>query len=368
MATLHGKSYTRQELLQRAGDIAQIASVRPVELVNGNERGVRALEFKTGSGFTFTLLQDRALDIFDASYKGCALHWQSPAGAVAPAYHDPHDIGYLYSMAGGLLNTCGLTHVGPPEIDEEMNEELGMNGRLGAIPAKNVGFGAEWEEDEYVLWATAEMREVSLFGPNLLLRRSLYTRLGQSRLWIKDVIENQGFEAAPLMLLYQCNIGFPVVDEGAELRAVINSVEPRDKEADPFVETFEHIDAPTAHFNEQVFYLDHDPDAKGMVNVALVNPAHDNGTGLGVYLCYPKSEMSFYTHWKMMGQGTYLIGMAPGNCLPEGRSSARKNDRLKFIDPGESVTMHLEIGVLGNQQDMAAFEARLQEPQPDSGL
>ncbi len=365
MATLYGKTYTRQELLQHVGDIAQLASLRPVELVNGSERGVRALEFRTGSGFSFTLLQDRALDIYDASHNGCALHWHAPAGAVAPAFHDPHDIGYLYFMAGGLLNTCGLTHAGPPEIDEEIDEELGMHGRIGAIPAKNVGYGAEWEEDEYVLWATAEMREASLFGPNLLLRRSIYTRLGQSRLWIKDVVENQGFDPAPLMFLYQCNIGFPVVSAGAELRAVINHVEPRDKEAEPHIDSFEQVEAPAHPYAEQLFFVDHDPDARGMVNVALVNPHHHDGNGLGVYLSYPKAELPYYTHWKMLDKGVNIIGMAPGNCLPEGRSSARHNDRLKIIAPGESVTFHLELGVLGNQQDLAAFETRLQEPQAE---
>jgi hypothetical protein len=360
VAILFGRSYTRKELLRHVGDISQIAAVRPVELVNGSERGIRALEFKTGSGFSFTILQDRALDPYDASYNGCPLHWQAPAGPVAPAFFDPHDIGWLYSMGGGLITTCGLTHVGPPEIDEEIDEELGMHGRIGNIPAKNVGFGADWEDDEYVLWATGDVREVSLFGPNLLLRRSIYTRLGQSRIWIKDIVENQGYDPAPLMLLYHCNIGFPVVAHGTELRAVIDNVEARDELSAAGMETFDQCEAPTPQAGEQVFFIDHDADAKGTVNVALINSECREGSGIGVYLSYPKAELPFYAHWKMIGQGTYVIGMEPGNCLPEGRSSARQNGRLKILEPGESATFHLEIGVLGNPQERAAFEARLQ--------
>jgi hypothetical protein len=55
MATLYGKTYGREELLKRVGDISQIGGVKPIELVNGNERGVRAALFKTGTGFNYTV-------------------------------------------------------------------------------------------------------------------------------------------------------------------------------------------------------------------------------------------------------------------------------------------------------------------------
>jgi len=360
VATLFGRSYTRQDLLRHVGDIAQIASVRPVELVNGSERGIRALEFRTGSGLSFSLLQDRALDIYDATFNGSPLHWQAPAGPVAPTFFDPYHIGWLYAMGGGLLTTCGLTHVGPPEVDEEIDEELGMNGRIGNIPARNVGFGAEWDGEEYMLWATGEVRESSLYGPNLLLRRSIHSRIGQSKIWIKDVVVNEGYEAAPLMLLYQCNAGFPVVAAGSELRAVIDNVEPRDELSAAGMDNFDQCEGPTAQAGEQAFFIDHDADTRGMVNIALVNPEFGGGQGLGLYLAYPKAELPHYTHWKMAGEGTYVTGLQPGNCLPEGRSSARQNGRLRLLNPGESATFHLEIGVLATPQDRADFEARLQ--------
>ncbi len=360
VATLFGRSYTRKELLRHVGDIAQIASVRPVELMNGSERGLRALEFKTGSGFAFTVLQDRALDIYDASYNGIPLHWQGPAGPVAPAFFDPHDIGWLYAMGGGLVTTCGLTQVGPPEIDEEVNEELGMNGRIGNIPAKNVGFGADWQDDEYMLWAVGDVREVSLFGPNLLLRRSIHTRIGQSRLWIQDEVVNDGYETAPLMMLYHCNAGFPIVEAGTELRAVIENVEPHDEASAAAMENFDRCDGPTPQAGETVYHIDHDADARGMVNVALINAEFGAGRGIGLYLSYPKKELPHYTHWKMTGEGTYVVGMLPGNCLPEGRSNARQGGRLRLLEPGETASFHLEIGVLSSPQERSEFEKRLQ--------
>jgi hypothetical protein len=359
VATYLGKKYNKRELLRYIGDMSQIAGVRPVELVNGNERGVRALEFKTGSGFNFTVLADRGLDVYDAAFNGLPLAWHSPAGAVAPAYYDRHDNGWLWSFAGGLVVTCGLTQAGATDIDEEMDEELGLHGRVSNIPARNVSFGADWEDDEYLLWATGEIREARLFGPNLVMRRSLYTRLGESRLWIKDVIENEGFEPAPLMLLYHCNIGFPVVSENSELVAVVNTMEPRDEDAEKGADRFEQFEEPTPGYAEQCFFIDHDADEKGMINVALVNRAFDNNHGLGVYLSYPKDELPLYTEWKMMGEQAYVVGMEPGNCHPEGRRSARERGVLKMLEPGESQTFHLEIGVLPGNQEIRSFELKL---------
>jgi hypothetical protein len=354
-----GKKYSKRELARYVGDMSQVAGVRPVELTNGNERGVRALEFKTGSGFAFTVLPDRGMDIFDASFNGLPLSWHSPAGAVAPAFYDRHDIGWLWSFGGGLVVTCGLTQAGAVDIDEEMDEELGLHGRISSTPARNVSFGSEWEEDEYLLWATGEVREARLFGPNLVMRRSLYTRLGETRLWIKDVIENEGFEPAPLMLLYHCNIGFPIVSENSELAAVVNTMEPRDEEAEKGADRFEQFEGPTAGYAEQCFFIDHDTDEKGMINVALVNRTFNNNQGIGVYLSYPKEELPLYTEWKMMGEQAYVVGMEPGNCHPEGRRSARERGVLKSLAPGESQTFHLEIGVLPGIQEIRSFESKL---------
>jgi hypothetical protein len=357
MANLFGKNYSKRDLLRLVGDMSQIAGINPVELINGNERGVRALEIKTGSGLEFFIMQDRALDIFEAKFNGCSLCWHAPAGPVAPAFYDPYDIGWLWSFPGGLLHTCGLSNVGVP--NEDNDEELGLHGRVSHIPAKNVSFGSEWEDDEYILWVTGEVREVRLSGTNLLLRRSIHARLGQSRIWIKDVIENQGYKEAPLMLLYHCNMGFPVLDEGAELFAVVDDMQPRDEAAAHGAEVFDHFEAPQPGFAEQCFFIDHDADEKGVVNTALVNRRFNNNQGIGVYLSYPKAELPRYTQWKMVAEGTYVVGMEPGNCIPEGRASARQNGRLTTLLPGELATFHIEIGVLASSSEIRAFEARL---------
>jgi hypothetical protein len=357
MPYLHGRHYDKQELQKKVGDLSQVCGVRPVEFVDGNERGVRAMEIKTGSGLDYTILTDRAMDIFEAKFNGASLCWHSPSGPVAPAFYDPYELGWLWSMSGGLMMTCGLTHVGPPEQYDD--EDLGLHGRVANIPAKSVSCGCDWENDEYIIWAMGQVRQARLFGPNLLLNRMIYSRMGQSKIWIKDTIENTGFTETPLMILYHCNIGFPILDKESELLAVVNNLSPRDKVAEKGVEEFDKFEEPVENVEEQCFYIDPDTDEDDMVNVALVNRQFNNNQGIGIYLSYPKSELGEFTEWKMMGEGSYVLGLEPGNCRPEGRNNAEKRGALKTLKPGETCSFRLEMGVLASNNEIRQFEAKL---------
>ena len=63
MPTLFGKHYTRNELLRRVGHITQIGGVQLTESGDGPARGVRTLDFRTGSGFGFKVAIERGMDV-----------------------------------------------------------------------------------------------------------------------------------------------------------------------------------------------------------------------------------------------------------------------------------------------------------------
>ncbi len=88
MVALHGRGYPRRALAAHAGSLSQFAGVRLVTLGDGVERGVRVLEFRTGTGLRFTVLVDRALDIADCEFKGAAIGWHSAAGFRHPGLHE----------------------------------------------------------------------------------------------------------------------------------------------------------------------------------------------------------------------------------------------------------------------------------------
>jgi hypothetical protein len=114
MAQLFGRERTREALLARIGDLSQVAGVQVVEYADGNARGVRAAQVRTGGGLEFAVLLDRGMDIGPASYRGMPLAWISPAGFAHPAHFEPEGLGWLRTFGGGLLTGCGLTYLGAP--------------------------------------------------------------------------------------------------------------------------------------------------------------------------------------------------------------------------------------------------------------
>ncbi|HUV05301.1 MAG TPA: aldose 1-epimerase family protein [Armatimonadota bacterium] len=354
MPKLYGKDYSKKELLARVGDISQIAGVRLCTLADGVEHGVRAVDFRTGSGLDFSVLVDRGLDISTAAYKGQPLAWRSSTGDVSPALYEEPGFGWLRSFYGGLLVTCGLTYAGAPSVDKA--KALGLHGRVSNLPASHVSADAAWQDDEYIIWACGRVRETAVFGENVELQRCITARLGEPRIWICDRVTNLGYQETEHMILYHMNIGFPVIDEGSRLIAPVKSSRPRDADAEMEKELYASFPAPAAGFRERVYYLDMAEAADGTVTAALVNPDLNSGEGFGMYVKYPKRELPKFSEWKMTGEGTYVVGLEPGNCWVEGRPKERELGTLQFLSPGESREYRLEIGVLSSKAEIAGLE------------
>jgi len=354
MAKLYGKDYTRGELMRRVGDISQIAGVRSSVLNDGNQKGVEALDFRTGTGFSFTLLPGRGLDISYAEYNGQPLCWRSSTGDVASQYYDSEGLGWLRGFFGGLLVTCGITYVGAPCTDED--EELGLHGRFSNTPAKNVWFDGEWDGDDYIMWAQGKIRETCVFGENVVVTRKIWTKLGESKIYLHDVVENLGFETVPHMYLYHINGGFPAVDEGSVMISPTREAKPTSDDAKIDAEHYYRFEPPTPGFNERVYYHDVIADADGYVHSALANRNFRNGEGFGFHIKCLKSQLPNLVEWKMNGEGIYVVGMEPGNCYVDGRDVDRERGVLQFLEPGEKREYDLEIGVLTSNEMIDEFE------------
>ena len=112
MPNVHDRALSRHELARRLSRLDAIAGVRLVTLGDGAERGVRVLEFRTGSGLDFDVMVDRCMDVGAVRYRGASIGWQSPTGFRSPWLHDPEGergLGFLRSFTG-FMNTCGLDH------------------------------------------------------------------------------------------------------------------------------------------------------------------------------------------------------------------------------------------------------------------
>ncbi len=363
MIELYGKKYRAADLRRRVGNMDQIAGIRTVQLDDGNERPTRAAILHTGAGLELTVLLDRCLDISAASYNQRAMGWRSATGDVAPSYFEAEGLRWLRSYFGGLVTTCGLTHVGAPRPESALLGN-GLHGRIGNTPARNIKITQEWQDGEYVMSVTGTMRETVVFGENLTLTRTVSTKLGERRFWIHDVVANEGFNDTKYMLLYHCNIGWPAVDAGSEMIAPSRFVAPRDAVAEDGKENWHKMDPPTHQYKEKCYYHDMVPAPDGSVTVAMANDGFARGEGFGVYVKYNKDELPRFVEWKQMGEQDYVIGFEPCNCGVEGRQVDEELGLLHTLKAGESKRVSLEFGVILSEKELKAIKTRSAKIKP----
>lgn len=353
MVRLYERDLSKNDLLKHIGSMEQVAGLRVLELSNGFERNVRVAIVRNGDlGFLTAI--DRGMDIVNAEYRGVPLSWISPTGIVAPCFYEPEGLGWLRGFPGGLMTTCGLTYMGAPTLDN--GESLGLHGRISYSPANLLRADAYWEGENYKIVLEGESRESQVFEPNIALRRRIETTLGERRIAIHDVLTNQGWNTQPLMILYHINIGFPLLDEGARFLSTTGCFTPRDQEAREGAEDFASIHEPRSGYREKVYFHDMLVDNEGNAYAAIVNDKLLGG--LGVYVKYSKRELPRFVQWKMLGEGTYVIGMEPANSLVMGRDKERAWGTLKYIGPQETKEFRIEIGVLV-RYEIAEFEEKI---------
>src|ERR1700687_4963815 len=172
MPSINGKGLTRRDLMRRVGRLEQLAGVRLVTLGDGIERGVRVLEFRTGTGYSFDVLVDRSMDVGRCEFNGRSLAWLSRTGVGGSCSAEPMGLGWFLSWGGGMLVTCGLDHTLLGGVDDAANfhqlvkppEEYGLHGRVGFMPARLTGYGERWDGDECVLWAEGVVRQAGGCG------------------------------------------------------------------------------------------------------------------------------------------------------------------------------------------------------------
>ncbi len=207
----------QQTWRDKIGNPAQWGGIETSVLDNGAGRGTRIAWVNTGAGLRYKVVPDRGLDIADAFYNAHSLAWISHAGVTAPQPFSHRGLDWLRTFGGGLLTTCGLSHVGGPEADA--HGERGLHGLVSNLPADIESIvQPDPAAGRLDFSLTGKVRQTQVFGPHLELRRTVSGTLGEAVIRIEDTVTNRGNAPAPHMLLYHVNFGWPLADEGAELR------------------------------------------------------------------------------------------------------------------------------------------------------
>jgi hypothetical protein len=375
MVELYGQTLTRRQLESRAGLLSQFAGVRLMTLGDGVERGVRMLEFRTGTGLRFTALVDRALDIADLEFRGQAIGWHSPTGFRHPGLHDYEGeggLGFTRSFSG-LIVTCGLDHMlGPEEVSAESygyparkTIRHGLHGRVGAVPARLTGYGETWNGDDCVLWAEGIVQQSAMFAEDLHLIRRIEADVGGNEIRIRDRVVNHGFRRTPHMFFYHVNVGHPLLDEGSRYLApiadVVFAVHAGRYRAQGV--GYRAIPAPIDDFIEQVWEHELAADANGQASVALVN----DRLGLGFEVVTRKDQLPCLYQWQDFQSGHYALGIEPSTHHICGDGFARERGEMIWLEHADARAYEATLRVLDGGAAIASAEARIRSiaAQPD---
>jgi uncharacterized protein DUF4432 len=367
MVKLYGKDLTRQEASSLSGSLGHAAGVRLMELGDGLERGIRMLEFRSGSGLRFTVLVDRAMDIADCEHNGRAIGWHSPAGFRHPGLHDYEGeggLGWMRSFSG-LMITCGLDHTlfmaetpvpeyvyGPREAAKHS-----LHGRIGTIPAKLSGYGERWDGDTCTLWAEGVVSQGTVFGEHLELHRRIEIEVGSNDIHLSDRVVNRGFYKTPHMFCYHVNLGHPLLEDQSRYIAPIADVVWA-AHAETYQDQgvgYRRMPGPQQGFHEQVWQHEMTADGDGLVPVALVN----DRLGLGFMMTTRKDQFPCQYEWQNFQAGQYALGIEPSSHHVLGNDGARERGEMIWLQHGQERLYDTVFSILPDAASIADAEARI---------
>ena len=345
------KKMDKQTLYRHVGSIQQAAKVRPVTYTEGRAEQLKAYEVKNGP-LAFTVLGDKCLDITDVSYRGININFLSKPGLMGRNHYDTHGDEALRSIMGGLMFTAGLENICPPCASN--GKEYPMHGRIRTTPAEHLSADAVWTEEGYTITVSGEMREAELFGENMVLRRKITTTYPGKTITVEDEIENQAFRREPMMLMYHCNIGWPLLDEDCEIILPTRKVIPRDAEAEGHEETYNQMEAPKDNEPEYVFIHELAADEKGETFAAVINKK----LGIGICISFNQKELPYFMEWKSLASGDYVVGLEPANSSVYGRLYHERQGTLHHMEPFALEKKKLVFTFLDGEEELNAVKER----------
>ena len=296
----------------RISNLMQLASIRRYEMTEGTERGLRVLDCDNGN-LRFLLNESKALDVMQMYHKGENVSFVSKNGFTA------REIAFENRFEGGMLYTCGLDSVGA-------REGYLLHGTHHLTPARVTR--AEVNEEGILI--EAEIRETALFGKNIVFRRRVFSQIGSDTLEISDTLENCGTREEEYCLLYHVNVGYPMLDVGAELIDDAEEVIPRTPWAAEHIGSRRTIGAAVANQEEMCYFL-----RLKTSSVSLRNPKINKTFTLK----WSQETLPCFVEWKSMAAGDYAFGLEP--CTTE----LDNGFAYRRIAAGETICFSLQMRV-----------------------
>jgi galactose mutarotase-like enzyme len=349
---------------ENVGGTARGYSISKRTLRGGVSEGVDAIRVDNGK-LAFEVLPTRGMGIWKAWLNREEIGWRSPVrGPVHPNFvpcSEPGGLGWLEGF-DELLVRCGLESNGAPEFGEDGRLRYPLHGRIANRPAHRVD--VEVDNETGRISVTGEVDETRFLFHTLSLRSTVSTQVGESKLQIRDEIINRSKRPASAQLLYHINFGLPLLDPGAEFRAPVDTVAPRDPRAAEGIESWTRYAEPLAGYAEQVYFMELRADASGQT-LALLRNADGS---LGVSLRFNNQQLPCFALWKNTAaiEDGYVTGLEPATNFPNPHSFEQSQDRVIKLAPLANYEIDLQLEVHSTAAEVAAVEREIQTLQGDT--
>ena len=333
-------------------------------LHGGLQEGVDVVEIHNGT-LGFAVLPTRGMGILRGWYRDLDLGWDSPVkDPVHPAFVDLNDRGGLGWLKGfnEWIVRCGLDNNGAPGqdvvIDNNGNEAdvfLPLHGKIANTPARHVSI--EITHDGTIA-VSGEVDETMMFGPALRMSTRISTRIGSNELTIEDRVTNLNRKRVELQLLYHCNYGGPILEEGSRLIAPTRRVAPRDATAVNGIDHYDRFARPTSGFVEQCYFYDLATRRGSRETLLLLkNRAGNAGSSLRFNL----DELPCFTLWKNTAarEDGYVTGIEPATNFPNAKRFEREAGRVITLGPKETRTFTLTVGAHQGRSSVREVELEI---------
>ncbi len=333
-------------------NFSQLGGIETSVLDNGPGRGVRIAWVNTGAGLRYKVVIDRGLDIADAEFLGMSLTWHSLVGVTRPSFAYHQGLDWLSAFAGGLVTSCGPCNVGAPCTDE--GEELGLHGshsHSSAVVESIVN--PDLRQGRYDMSITGVVRAAKVFNPNVELRRTIHSTLGEPWLEIHDRFTNCGNETVPHGWLLHINFGFPLLEPEVSTYCYEGQITPRSDSVEWYSRPdFRRAVEPTSQHKgagEDCTYIKPKTDRNGKAVVGVVNEKRR----FGVRIEYNTKEFPQLINWQHWGpNGSYVGALEPANGGVEGRDVDRRRGWLDQLKPGETRDYTCRITAVDSDKDL----------------
>jgi hypothetical protein len=346
--------------LDRFEQTAQVGGITTAMLDNGPGRGNRIAMVNTGGGLNYTVALDRGADIVNATHHARSLAFLSCNGLKLPDHAFHNELEWLTGWPGGLLTTCGPEHFGGPR--DEQDTRTSLHGRYSSQPAEvDMLVNPEPHQGRHEMLIGAIVRDTRTFGPNIEVRRTIQSTLGENLIHVYDQTTNRDNRPVAHGLLYHCNIGWPLLDAGSRL-VMAGDVKlwGREKQTAPLpkdLEGYKRIPAPKEAFTttERGFICTPKTDKQGKAHVGVINEK----IHLALEIEFDIAQVPRVMVWQHFAPGCYVMGVEPMIGTPFG--SQREPEHMLELAPGESRRSAVTFRVHSDEKSIARF-ARHDKP------